>query len=244
MKKCFACVVLLLGCVCAFGQSYSFDRKFDGVHKNEIITDITAGHNVITGMFVGQAAFFTHHFTDRWSISGGEQYQFMKNVGSLDFWGTYRLPLKRTNLYFDAHLVDNMFYPWQTNEFIANASAYFEGNYMDFRFGMSFIMYHKYDVKEEYYFTDRSYIEPPTLIVGLGVNIRPRNHPWNVGFFIRNYDQFFYENWNINLGMRANARINDQLKIISELTARPAGSMSQLATRYEVSYNLGVKYVW
>ena len=32
MKKSFACVVFLLGCVCAFGQSYSFDRKFNGVH--------------------------------------------------------------------------------------------------------------------------------------------------------------------------------------------------------------------
>ena len=34
------------------------------------------------------------------------------------------------------------------------------------------------------------------------------------------------------------------MKLYGEFDIRPAGSISQLATRYETSLKLGVKYVW
>ena len=34
------------------------------------------------------------------------------------------------------------------------------------------------------------------------------------------------------------------MKLFSELNVRPAGSISQLATRYETSLKVGLKYVW
>lgn len=36
--------------------------------------------------------------------------------------GTYRLPLKRTNLYFDAHLINNFYTRWGFHEFIEKDS--------------------------------------------------------------------------------------------------------------------------
>ena len=247
MNRFIASVLLLflLSIAGAFGQTYSGERKFDGVHKNEIAGNLAGGYNTVSGVFIGEAGFFTHHFTDRWSITGGEQVQFIKWLFSIDAMGTYRLPLKKSSIYFDAHLINNIYGRWGFYEFIGNASAYWETNYVDVRFGLSYIHYYKYDVKGAYrFFTDDGYTEPPTLIFGLGVNIRPRNNPWNLGFFIRNYDQFYYENWNINWGIRAHVRVTDDLKIFSEFNVRPAGSLSQLATRYETSLKVGVRYVW
>ena len=34
------------------------------------------------------------------------------------------------------------------------------------------------------------------------------------------------------------------MKLFGEFNIRPAGSMSQLATRYETSGKLGIKYIW
>lgn len=247
MKRITILTVLLflLSPVVAPGQTYSGERKFDGKHKNEIAGNLVGGYNVVTGVIVGETGLYTRHFTDRWSLTAGQQVQFIKWLYSFDVMGTYRLPLKRTSIYFDVHILDNIYGRWGTNEFIANGSACWEANYVDFRFGLSFIHYSKYNVKGEYqFFTDKGYTEPPTFIFGLGVNIRPRSNPWNLGFFIRNYDQFYYENWNINWGIRAHAPLTDDMKIFSEFNIRPAGSISQLATRYETSLKVGVKYVW
>jgi hypothetical protein len=76
------------------------------------------------------------------------------------------------------------------------------------------------------------------------VNIRPRWNSWNIGLFFRNYDDFYYENWNINWGARWNANITSRMRLFGELNIRPAGSMSQLATKYETSMKIGMKYVW
>jgi len=245
----FLILLLLQAATSASAQAfitYGGSRKFDGIHKNEIYGNLVYGGNVVTGRFFGEAASYTRHFTERWSITGGEQAQLLKQLYSLDLTGTYRIPFKRSSLFFDARVAGNHYHQWDVNELLINTAAYWETNYVDLRFGVSFIHYHKHNVKEEYKsYTDASYTEPPTLTVGLGINIRPRNNPWNLGLFIRNFDQFYYETWNINWGLRFHATLpwND-MKIYSEFNIRPAGSLSQLATRYETALKVGLKYAW
>ena len=177
-------------------------------------------------------------------MSAGEQVQFFKQLYSVDVAGSYRLPLGKTNLYFDGRFLFNRYDRWNVNEPIVNLSAYWETNYMDLRLGESLVSYHKMGVQNKYLeHTDASYTEPLVMTFGLGVNIRPRSNPWNLGLFFRNYDQFYYENWNINWGVRFHATLNAQMKLFGEFDVRPSGSMSQLATRYETSLKIGLHYV-
>ena len=238
--------LLLLAVFGANAQTYSGPRQFDGVHRNEFSGNLAVGYNVVSGWFIGQAGTYTRHFTDRWSLSAGEQAQVLKWLFSADVMGTYRLPFRHSSLYFDARLVNNVYTQWDQYELIANASAFWETSHFDLRLGMSYIRYYKYKIKEEYqWFTDAGYTEPPTITFGVGLNMLPRTSSWNLGLFLRNYDQFYYENWNINWGLRFYTTLpRDFAKIFGEFNIRPAGSLSQLATRYETSLKLGIKYVW
>ena len=65
-----------------------------------------------------------------------------------------------------------------------------------------------------------------------------------MGLFFRNYDDYYYENWNINWGIRWYAKVKDQWHLFGEFNIRPAGSMSQLASKYEGSVKVGLKYKW
>lgn len=238
--------LLLLAVFGANAQTYSGPRQFDGVHRNEFSGNLAVGYNVVSGWFIGQAGTYTRHFTDRWSLRAGEQVQVLKWLFSADVMGTYRLPFRHSSLYFDARLVNNVYTQWDQYELIANASAFWETSHFDLRLGMSYICYYKYKIKEEYqWFTDAGYTEPPTITFGVGLNMLPRTSSWNLGLFLRNYDQFYYENWNINWGLRFYTTLpRDFAKIFGEFNIRPAGSLSQLATRYETSLKLGIKYVW
>ena len=237
---------MLLAGASASAQVYSGYRQFDGEHKNEVSGFLSGGYNVVTGTFVGEAGTYTHHFTPRWSISGGQQIQFLKQVYSIDVMGTYRIPIgKKSNVYIDGRFLFNRYQQWHVNEPIVNLSALLETNYIDLRWGWSFVSFFKTNVKEYYKdFTDAKYVEPLVMTFSLGINIRPRSNPWNLGLFFRNYDQFYYENWNINWGLRFHATLNPQMKIYSEFNVRPAGSLSQLATRYETSLKVGLRYAW
>jgi hypothetical protein len=44
--------------------------------------------------------------------------------------------------------------------------------------------------------------------------------------------------------VRFNAKLTQQLNLFGEFKVRPAGSLSQLASKYETSEKIGVKYVW
>ena len=91
---------------------------------------------------------------------------------------------------------------------------------------------------------DFGYTEPPIMILGTGVHIRPRWNPWNIGLFLRNYDDYFYDGWNINWGLNFYSPLYRDMQLFGEFNIRPAGSLNQLATRYEYSGKLGIKYVW
>jgi hypothetical protein len=88
------------------------------------------------------------------------------------------------------------------------------------------------------------YTEPITLTFGAHATLRPRTNCWNVGLLFRNYDDFYYENWNINWGLDFYYRFNSKWKMFGEFNIRPAGSMSQLASKYETTGKVGVIYRW
>ena len=204
--------LMLLTAVPASAQVYSGYRKFDGVHKNEINGSLFYGFNVVTGTFIGENAIYTRHFSPRWSISAGQQVQFLKQVYSIDITGTYRIPItKKANVYIDGRVMFSRYQRWKVNEPVVNLSAYLETNYVDLRWGWSYIRY---------------------------------PNRWNLGLFFRNFDQYYYENWNINWGVRFHCTLPHDIKLFSEFNIRPAGSISQLATRYETSLKVGLKYAW
>ena len=211
--------------VCA--QIYTGEHKYDGEHKNELSGYFMGGYNVVVEGFGGLAASYKHHLTDRWTVGGDAQAQLGKQLYSIDAKGGYRLPYKWMDFYFDATLLYNRYQKWSVNEKIANLSVTWETPYVYLRVGESL-----------------SYTEPLTFTFGFGAQMRPRWNPWNVGIFFRNYDDFYFENWNINWGLNFYGRINSTMHFFGEFNIRPAGSMSQLASKYETSGKLGIKYVW
>ena len=238
MKRLFSGLagLLLLGGV-ASAQTYSGSRAFDGVHKNEISGHLTGGYNVISNAFVGEAVTYTRHFTERWSIRAGQQLQLVKWLVSADVTGTYRLPLRSCNLYFDARILNNLYASRHTDELCVHVSAMLETAHFDMRLGASYIGYVNVA-------NGGRYSELPTLTAGLGVNFLPRAHPWNIGLFLRNYDQYYYELWNLNMGLRFHCTLPwNVLRLFGEFNVRPAGTLSQLATPYETSLKLGLHYV-
>lgn len=238
IKKILALVVLSTTGLSGLAQnSYLAEKPFDGEHKNEISGYIMAGDNVVTDAFGGLAASYTRHFTPRWHLGGDAQMQFGKELFSIDVQGGYRLPVKYGNIYFDGKIMYNNYHKFGFHEMTYNLSATWESAYVDFRIGGSLIHFHSPT-------WGIGYTEPLTLTFGAGVNIRHRKSPWNVGLFFRNYDDFYYENWNINWGIRWYACVKSKWNLFGEFNIRPAGSLSQLASRYEGSAKIGLKYKW
>lgn len=241
-KKLFILLILTSAFITGLAQSsYIPYKAFDGEHKNEGSGYLVGGNNVVTDRFIGLEASYIRHLTPRWHVGGDAQMQFAKQLFSIDVIGGYRLPVKYGHVYFDGKLLYNRYNKWGFNEYIANISATWESAYVDFRLGESLIHYssNKNNNNQNYGVT-----EPLTLTFGFGVNVRHRNNPWNVGLFFRNYDDFYYENWNINWGIRWYALVKEKWNLFGEFNIRPAGSMSQLATKYEGSVKLGLKYKW
>jgi len=237
MKRLFLTTLYLLVTVASmplFAQVYMGERGYDGEHKQEITGYVVAGNNMVTGGFGGIAGRYKYHLTDRWNVGGALQTQFWKQQYSIYGQGGYRLPWKHGVFCFDGQVMYNRYQRYNCNEFTVNVSAMWEHNYFYLRMGESWIRYN---------LMKTHYTEPLTFTFGVGANFRPRNNNWNMGLFFRNYDEFYYENWNINWGIHWNASINRQMKLFGEIVVRPAGSMSQLASRYETSAKVGMKYL-
>ena len=216
-------------------QTYCGLHKYDGEHKNEVSGYMMGGSNVVSDAFFGFEGSYLRHITDRWHVGGDMQIQFGKQLYSVDVKGGYRLPVSWMDFYFDGKLLYNRYQRWGANEVIANLAVTWETPYIYLRIGESYIHYN---------ILDFGYTEPLTLTFGFGLNIRPRTNPWNIGLFFRNYDDFYYENWNINWGLNFYTPLVKDIQLFGELNIRPAGSMSQLASKYETSGKLGIKYVW
>lgn len=219
----------------AVAQAYCGERIFDGEHKNEVAGYVDGGSNITTGGFGGLAVSYTRHLTSRWHVRGDAQFQFGKQLFSIDAQAGYTLPLKYGYISFDAKAMYSRYHRWGFNETVMNLAATWESPYVDIRLGGSYIHFQH---------TRDGYSEPITLTFGIGANVRKRSNPWNLGIFFRNYDEFYYENWNINWGLRFYAPLPLGMRLFGELNVRPAGSISQLASKYETSLKLGLKYKW
>ena len=239
-KKLLTLLIVAAVSSCAWAQnSYIPYKTFDGEHKNEISAYTMAGDNVVTDFFMGLSASYTRHLTNRWHVGGDMQMQFGKQLFSVDVQGGYRLPIKYGNIDFSAKVMYNYYHKFGFHEMAYNVSATWESAYVDLRLGGSKVHYHSHVWGMGF-----GYSEPVLLTFGFGANIRHRHNPWNVGLFFRNYDDYYYENWNINWGIRWYAKVKDQWHLFGEFNIRPAGSMSQLASKYEGSVKVGLKYKW
>lgn len=242
MLKIIAYVFGAVMSMAAFGaalpvqaQTYIGDDAFDGTHKNEVTGYMSLGSNIITGFFVGPAVEYKRHFTPRWSAMGASEFQFDKQKFGIYGKGEYRLPVWRFNFYFSGKVMYNRYHRSATNEWCYNLSARWEGSHFAITLGETLINYNM---------LGSSYTEPLTFTFGAELNVMPRKHHWNIGLFFRNYDDFYYENWNINWGLAFKANLPRRMQLFGQFNIRPAGSMSQLASRYETSGKLGIKYVW
>jgi len=233
--KAAVAIAVALAPECAWAQPFTGVHEYDGEHRNELTGYTMGGYNIVSGAFGGFAASYKRHLTDHWNVEGAVQVQAGKQLYSAYAKGGYRLKWGFSNFYFDGKMMVNRYHRFGTNEMSGNISAVWETPYFFLHVGESYIHYHV---------LHNEYTEPLTFTFGTGVNIRPRWNSWNIGLFFRNYDEFYYENWNINWGINFNASLCRQAKLFGEFNVRPAGSMSQLASRYETSGKLGIKYVW
>ena len=234
MKK----ILIMMSFVAATLQAqnaYTGRHKFDGEHKNELSGYLMGGTNVVSGTFGGFEASYKRHLTDRWHVGADAQIQFGKQLYSIDVQGGYRLPIGWSDFYIDGKAMFNRYNRWNTNEVVGNLSITWEMPYFYVRIGESLIHFQTENF---------GYTEPLTFTFGIGAQIRPRWNSWNLGIFFRNYDDFYYENWNINWGLNFYATLTKDMQLFGEFNVRPAGSISQLASKYETSGKLGLKYVW
>jgi len=233
-KLIFFCLLFLPAV--AYGQNaYIGVHKYDGKHKNELAGYFMGGNNVVSRGFGGLSASYKRYLSDHWRVGADVQAQFGKQLYSNDVHGGYRLGWGWSDFYLDGKVMYNRYNRWHTNEYIGNLSLTWETPYVFLRVGESYIHFKTRDF---------GYTEPLTLTFGFGVNIRPRWSSWSLGLFFRNYDDTYYENWNINWGLDFFVRLYREIQLFGEFNVRPAGSMSQLASKYEASGKLGLKYVW
>lgn len=219
----------------ASAQTYMGANEYDGTHKNEISGYLSAGYNTINGFMMGPAAEYKRHLSPRWNVAGAAEYQFGKKKFGIYANGAYRLPVWRFNFYFSGKMMYNRYHRSATDEWCYNLSVRWEGSHFAVTLGETLINYRM---------LGSSYTEPLTFTFGAELNVMPRRNSWNIGLFFRNYDDFYYENWNINWGVSFMANLPRRMQLFGQFNIRPAGSLNQLASRYETSGKLGLKYVW
>ena len=215
----------------ALAQYYSGDHTYDGEHQNEASASVITGKNIITGPSIGNTVHYKHYFNNHWSVDGGLNAQYTKQLYGFKAKGEYHFKVKSFHMFASAELLYNRYFKFKTNEIDGNISIRFERGYWDITLGESLI---------NYTIGRSGYTELPTLTFGAHATLRHRTNPWNVGLLFRNYDDFYYENWNINWGVDYYYRFNPQWKMFGEFNIRPAGSMSQLASKYETTFKVGL----
>lgn len=237
MKRIFIIFLVASFGLFSYGQSWmhSANNTFDGKHRNDITASLGLGQNTVTDFFMGPAVFYHHYFSKHWSVAGATEWLGGKEKFGVYAKGAYCLPIKWYNLHFSSKAMFNRYHKFRVSEWAWNVSATAEHNYFDLTLGLSLINYR---------LLNDSYTEPLTMTFGVAGHIRPRSNPWNFGLFFRNYEDFYYENWNINWGIDAQARINQRLRLYFEFVIRPAGSFNQLATHYETAFHASLRYTW
>ena len=234
-KRPFLFFMLLFVASAAVAQYYSGEHTYDGEHKNEASASLTTGKNIITGPCIGNTLHYKHYFDEHWSLDGGMNVQYTKGFYGLKAKGEYHFKVKAFHMFASAEYLFNHYHKYNTFENVGNVSIRFERGYWDITLGGSLI---------NYSMMGDHYTEPVTLTFGAHATLKPRTNKWNVGLLFRNYDDFYYENWNINWGADFYYRLTPKFKLYCEFNIRPAGSMSQLASKYETTGKIGVIYRW
>ena len=233
IKRLVTSLLLAFAVCTAMAQYYSGEHTFDGEHKNEVSASLTTGRNILIGANIGNTLHYKHYFNNHWSIDAATNLQYSKQLYGVKARGEYHFQVKSFHFFAIAEALYNRYQKYNTNEIDGNISLRIERGYWDITLGESLI---------NYTINESGYTEPPTLTFGAHATLRPRTHRWNVGLLFRNYDDFYYENWNINWGLDFYYKFNPQWKLFGEFNIRPAGSMSQLASKYETTGKVGVIY--
>ncbi|MEG1749710.1 MAG: hypothetical protein RR249_08510 [Tannerellaceae bacterium] len=222
-------IILLLIFLCPFIGVYG--------QKNEVKAYLQVGDNALHGVYGGFTGFYTRNFTDRFELTGGLNLSTKNKhaFSGLSAETSYRFPVYKFNLYLSAKGVYSHYEISKMNEALFRLAATWESRYFQLTLGNSFLGYFSYG---------SSVFEPITWTFGTALHIRPRENWWNVGLFIRNYDDFIFENFNIMYGLDARVDVAKNWRLFGEITARPAGSLNQLAMKYETFLKLGVRRVW
>ncbi|MCF0205344.1 MAG: hypothetical protein HUK12_08695 [Muribaculaceae bacterium] len=188
------------------------------------------------GFFMGPTFSYKQFFPKHWYVGGSADLSFGKNRYGLYAKGGYWLHgSRRFDFFFEGKVMYNRYSRFNTNEVTTTLLAIWEGSHFNVHLGTSLVTFSM---------LGSSHTETPVITFGASANIMPRKNSWNIGIFFRNYDEFYYENWNINWGANWYASLGKRLKMYGEVNLRPAGSLSQLATRYEFSFKAGVRYHW
>ncbi len=224
-----AMISLLLCPIFSFAQT--------GDKKNEIWAYGMVGKNTIEHFYQGFNVFYTRKMTGRVNLMGGIEFNSKKKgFGGVLAEGRYKLPFKHFNLIFSGRGVYNYYGKYNMNEYLFRLAVHAQSEHFDILFGNSFLGYSSYG---------SSVFEPITWSVGFGANVMKRSSPWNVGIFLKNYDYFIYENWNINFGVRGYYElIADKVRLTGELLVRPAGNINQLAQKYDTGLKIGAQFKW
>ncbi|MEG1765055.1 MAG: hypothetical protein RR254_00165 [Muribaculaceae bacterium] len=205
--------------------------------KNEVSGYIQFGDNIVQGFYAGINGFYKRQMSSRFDLTGGLSFSTKnpQGFGGIMADGTYRIPVNRANFLISNRLVYNYYGAFNMNEFLYRLAVTWQTRYVEFTLGNSFLTY----------FSLGSHVfEPITWSVGFAAHLKPRECSWNIGLYIKNFDDFIYENYNINFGFDGRYRILKNWDIFGILMVRPAGSMNQLAVKYDTSFKLGVKYKW
>ena len=148
----------------AWSQYYSGEHVFDGEHKNEASASLTTGNNIITGPCIGNSLHYKHYFNGHWSIDGGANLQYTKELYNFKIKGEYHFKVKSFNMFASGEYLFSHYHRFNTNENVGNLSMRFEHGYWDITLGGSLIGYSM---------LGDHYIEPLTLTFGAHATLRP-----------------------------------------------------------------------
>lgn len=205
--------------------------------KNKVWIYGQVGKNTIEHFYEGVNAFYFRSLSDRFTFMGGLELNSKKNgFGGLLAEVNYKIPVKWFNLFISGRGVYNRYGKYDANEYLFRLALNAQSNHFDVVFGNSFLGYGQYG---------SHVFEPITWSVGFAAYLKNRSKcSWNVGIFLKNYDYFIYENWNINFGVRGYFSLNDKVRLTGELLVRPAGNINQLAQKFDTSVKIGATYHW
>ena len=167
IQRLLLSMILSLAASTALAQYYSGDHTFDGEHKNEASASLTSGKNILIGPCIGNTVHYKHFFNNHWSVDGGVNMQYSKELYGVKAKGEYHIQVKSFHIFASGEFLYNRYVKYKTNEIDGNISVRFERGYWDITLGESLI---------NYTIGESGYTEPATLTFGAHATLRPRTN--------------------------------------------------------------------